>query len=118
MQDGSRREKCQDAHDCRAANHEKHRSDEPVARRQPRLLSSQNGARAIRCIGGYISAYLRDILDGQAEVLIGTRTYLVRKMSVGPVDGYSLSRNHAVLSMLSDRPPSVIPALFFSVLVE
>jgi hypothetical protein len=31
---------------------------------------------------GYTGAFLRDTVDGQAEVLIGTRTYLVRKIEL------------------------------------
>ena len=51
MQDGSRGGPCQDELDYRAANHEKHLSDEPAAPRQLRPLSSRIGVRATKCIG-------------------------------------------------------------------
>ena len=34
---------------------------------------------------GYAGAFLRDAVDDQAEILIGTRTYLVRKGELQPV---------------------------------
>jgi hypothetical protein len=52
MQDGSRGGPCQDEPDYRAANREKHLSDEPAAPRQLRPISSRIGAPATKCIGG------------------------------------------------------------------
>lgn len=50
MQDG-RRKACQDDPDSRAANRERHLSEEPVARRQPRSPLSQAGAQVTECTG-------------------------------------------------------------------
>lgn len=54
----------------RVANREKRLSDEPVARRQPRPLSSRAGDQAIRCHWqSYTGTSLRDAVDGQATNL-------------------------------------------------
>jgi hypothetical protein len=77
---------CQDGPDFQVANRAEPRSATPGARCTLRPSLSLYGRPGDRVHWrGYVGSFLRDVDEAEAAVLIGTRTYRVRRADLQPV---------------------------------